>query len=686
MKSAGTFGSSSCVARRWLAGGLALVMLWAEPAGAVIHQGLATTAAGMPVAGATFTATIDDGEYSSLQWDRVRRRCSHPSWGELFEQSHLTYQLQAEIPLAEALRFRGDFLSTYEGTTGSKLSRIETGIQWDQAWTSGLNASRYALRSDWTIKTGLNYSWGGTNFGVIPYAGTADDKGRFQINTDYFSQLGGFTPQPGYKIRAMAGLKCEGALNYLPSDGPSLQSTFQYYEPCDNICWYKYGQSFNIGDACSWIQLPPSVIPVQHVTGAAAGAGGDAMASQWAFKKLGLPLNLPWDRLAPVTVAVIDSGLDYRHPAFKPDNLWTNPEPGFDPLYPDDVMGWNYILGHNNPWDDIGHGTFVAGLILAVNPRARIMPIKVMDGFGGGLNSDIGAAVIYAVERGARVINLSVGTKGLSQLHQDVVDYARSRGVVIVTAAGNEGENVDAYTPGGVKGVLSVAALDQNDKKPNFGNWGQNVSLAAPGVDIVSWRARNSDFVLVVTGGKDYKPGANINPSDRWLYQASGTSFAAPFVTGAAALLFALNPNLTGRQVERMLVESADDVEVPGWDQITGAGRLNIARAALSNPNASLVAKVARIEPGQVGGQPAVQVFGTADGTTLKSYQVQLGRGEAPTSWKTVAVQADKSVEDGLLAAFPQREITARGKWSVRVIVQDASGRTREARGSLDIQ
>ena len=69
-----------------------------------------------------------------------------------------------------------------------------------------------------------------------------------------------------------------------------------------------------------------------------------------------------------ITVAVIDSGLDYRHPAFKPENLWTNPEPGFDPIYPDDVMGWNYILGHNNPWDDIGHGTFVAGLILAVNP------------------------------------------------------------------------------------------------------------------------------------------------------------------------------------------------------------------------------------------------------------------------------------------------------------------------------
>ena len=521
--------------------------------------------------------------------------------------------------------------------------------------------------------------------GGSPITGRADSNGNFQIDTDAVAQLGGQPAQAGDQFRVMAGFRCQGAMNILPSTGPAQQLNYNYNYWCGKWCALKFGNLFSGADDCSGIQLPPAVMTAQAATPAPVARGADPMASQWAFKKLGLPLKLPWDRLAPITVAVIDSGLDYRHPAFKPENLWTNPEPGFDPIYPADVLGWNYILGHNNPWDDIGHGTFVAGLILAVNPRARIMPIKVMDGFGGGLNSDIGAAVIYAVDRGARVINLSVGTKGLSLLHQDVVDYARARGVVLVAAAGNEGESVDAYTPAGVRGVLSVAALDQNDKKPGFGNWGQNVSLAAPGVDIVSWRARNSDFVLVVTGGKDYKAGDNIVANDRWLYRASGTSFAAPFVAGAAALLFALNPNLTGGQVERMLVESADDVEVPGWDQITGAGRLNIARAALSNPNVALVAKVARIEPGQVGGQPAVQVFGTADGTLLKSYQVQIGRGETPSSWKTVAVQADKPVEGGLLAAFPLREITARGKWSVRVVVQDTAGRTREARGSLDI-
>jgi subtilisin family serine protease len=678
---------------RTLAVVLTLLLLWTGPASAVVVPGHALDATGQSVPNAQFTAVLDNGEMSALQVtrDRARRRfsCLHPTLGFAIEAQYVNGQIQpppTQITPAQAAQIYSQLGDIFQRNTGSTLSRVETGVQLDEWRTSGLNAARWAVTERWGWNVQAGFNWNPGDYGGSPITGFADSAGRFQVDTNQLSQLGNSTYNTGDTLRIMAGLRAEGAIQYF-QDVQSYVDQFKYFEPCKNVCWLNYGYVQTEPDAVSQIQLPPSVIPVQHTSSTSSpAAGGDPMADQWAFKKLGLPLQLPWERLAPVTVAVIDSGLDYRHPAFKPANLWVNPDPGFDPSYPDDAMGWNYILGHNNPWDDIGHGTFVAGLILAVNPRVRILPIKVMDGFGGGLNSDIGAAVIYAVERGARVINLSVGTtKGLSKLHQSVVDYARSRGVVLVAAAGNEGESIDTYSPGGVKGVLSVAALDQNDKKPPFGNWGQNVALAAPGVDIVSWRARNSDFVLIASGGKSYKAGDAIVPANRWLYRASGTSFAAPFVAGAAALLFSLNPNLTGRQVERMLVESADDVEVPGWDQITGAGRLNIVRAALANPNVALVAKVARIAPGQVAGQPAVQVFGTAEGTLLKSYQVQIGRGEAPTSWKTVATQTDKTVEDGLLAAFPLREITARGKWSVRVIVQDAGGRTREARGTLDI-
>jgi subtilisin family serine protease len=410
------------------------------------------------------------------------------------------------------------------------------------------------------------------------------------------------------------------------------------------------------------------------------------MASQPAFRKLGLPLALPWERLAPVTVAVIDSGLDYRHPAFKPEALWQNPKPGAPGTpYANDLFGWDFVGRHNNPKDDIGHGTFVTGIILAVNPKARIMPLRVMNGLGHGMNSAVNRAIVYAVDRGARVVNLSVGAKGVSALSQEVVDYARERGVLIVAAGGNEGLDTAQYTPAGLRGVLTVAGVDDNDKKPNFGNWGQHVALAAPGVNIVSWRAAWSDFVHVMTAGKE-PVAANVVGADRWLYRASGTSFAAPFVSGAASVLFALYPNLTAGQVARMLVESADDAEVPGWDQYTGAGRLNIARAVFADPNRYLTARIARIAPARQGAQTVVEVHGTADGNTLASYQVQLGQGESPTSWKTVAVEKDRRVVDGLVAAFPVREITARGKWSVRVIVQDTAGRVKEARGSLDVR
>jgi hypothetical protein len=676
--------------RRALAIVLTLLLLWTGSASAVVVPGQAVDASGKPVANAQFTAVVDNGELSHLEVEKDPSgkgfSCSHRKQRLVIEARYTRGDQPPppEITPDRAAQIYTQLREVWQRTSGLALDRVETGAQLDEWRTSGLNAARW-LTDDWAWQAGPRLNWNRAESGGSPISGLADASGRFGFDTDNFSQLGNPAYNTGDPVRIMAGLQGEGAVQYF-QDFQTYIDRYQYFEPCKSCCWLNYGQTYTEPDAVSRIQLPPSVIPAQHTgsPGPSVG-GGNPMADQWAFKKLGLPLQLPWERLAPVTVAVIDSGLDYRHPELRAANLWVNSDPGFDASYPDDVMGWNYILGHNNPWDDIGHGTFVAGLILAVNPRVRIMPIKVMDGFGGGLNSDIGAAVIYAVERGARVINLSVGTKGLSKLHQAVVDYARSRGVVLVAAAGNEGESIDAYSPGGVKGVLSVAALDQNDKKPAFGNWGQNVALAAPGVDIVSWRARNSDFVLIASGGKGYKAGDAIVAADRWLYRASGTSFAAPFVAGAAALLFSLNPNLTGRQVERMLVESADDVEVPGWDQITGAGRLNIVRAAFSNPNVALVAKIARIAPGQVAGQPAVQVFGTADGTTIKSYQVQIGRGEAPTSWKTVAVQADKAVEDGLLAAFPLREITARGKWSVRVIVQDAGGRTREARGTLDI-
>jgi hypothetical protein len=419
--------------------------------------------------------------------------------------------------------------------------------------------------------------------------------------------------------------------------------------------------------------------------GAAADRPGEIEA-QWALRKIGLPVNLARERLQPVTVAVIDSGLDWAHPHLAPENIWRNPAPGAEAEFRDDQLGWNFVGKNNEPWDDFGHGTFVTGLIVAVNPAARIMALKVLDEFGGTWASAVAQAIEYAVNRGARVINVSIGGDGLSPMVQDAVDYARGRGAVVVVAGGNGGKNVGGWGPANLRGVLAVAATDGSDRRAAFGNWGQQVALAAPGVDLVSLRARGSDFLLVASGGKDYTAGANITGRDRWLFRASGTSFSAPLVAGAASLLLARDANLTNRQVERMLVESADDLEIPGWDQFTGVGRLNVARALQADPNYHLTARVSRVSPVQERGQVVIQVVGTVQGSRLQRYEVQLGQGAEPTRWKTVLTERDRAVSDALLGTISLREITARGQWTIRLLAHDATGKTREARGSLNVQ
>jgi len=427
--------------------------------------------------------------------------------------------------------------------------------------------------------------------------------------------------------------------------------------------------------------------PVAAQMAAAAPVSGQEFATQWAFKKLGLPLALPPDQLAPTVVAVIDTGLDYVHPLLPPYNLWLNPEPGDGRQgFADDFIGWNFFNGNNNPWDDNGHGTFVAGLIVGVNPAARIMPLKVAHRFGAALASNITRAIIYAVDNGARVINISLGSEGQTPVEQAALDYAYARGVLVVVAAGNEGGDTKKFGPAGMRHAFAVTATEPNGHRAPFDNWGQEVAMAAPGVDIISWRARRTDLILVVGADPNYKPEANFVGQARQLYRATGTSFAAPLVAGAASLLWSRDPNLTIEQVKRMLLESADDIEVPGWDQYTGAGELNIAKALQADPNYFLAAQVAKVQVRQQGGQTVIQVEGTAEGTHFKAYTVQIGQGPSPQQWKTVAPDASTPVHGGLLATFPVRELTARGEWSLRVLATDTRGKTREGRGSLTVQ
>jgi subtilisin family serine protease len=169
-------------------------------------------------------------------------------------------------------------------------------------------------------------------------------------------------------------------------------------------------------------------------------------------------------------------------------------------------FGRNFTNNSDNPMDDVGHGTHVAGTIAAtgnngigiigVAPKVKIMALKAFTA-EGGLNEAIKDAIKYAVDNGAHVINNSWGPGGRlerNQLVESMIDYAISKGIVVVFAAGNNNDNIRHYAPANHPGVISVAATDENDAKADYSNYGDLVTVAAPGSNILSLEMQTSDY------------------------------------------------------------------------------------------------------------------------------------------------------------------------------------------------
>lgn len=284
-------------------------------------------------------------------------------------------------------------------------------------------------------------------------------------------------------------------------------------------------------------------------------------------------------RGAGVIVAVIDTGIDRLHPDIK-DHIWTDTgevpsdqvDNDGDGLV-DDVFGWNFLTNNNNTTEQpgnpqssvAGHGTFIAGLISLVAPEAKIMPIGAFSTDGVSDAFTVAQGIKYAVDHGARVINLSFGTTEDSTILHDAVAYAQQRGVLLVAAVGNENKSNSAgpqFPANWDLEVMGVAALDSNNRKAAFSNFGNNVSVSAPGVNIVS-----------------LYPGTNDTP-DYAIW--SGTSFAAPLATAEAALIFENNP--TRQDVRSIIENTATSVndDNPSFKDKLGKGRIDPLKALQS--------------------------------------------------------------------------------------------------------
>jgi len=276
-------------------------------------------------------------------------------------------------------------------------------------------------------------------------------------------------------------------------------------------------------------------------------------------------------------VAVVDSGVDYNHQVFTGAGaIWTNSgeiaNNGVDDDgngYIDDVRGWNFYSNSNNPMDDASHGTHVAGIVLGAtqdifaSPRdsakVQIMPLKFLGADGSGSTSDAVSAIYYAVRMGANVINNSWGGGGYSQSLHEALTYAYNHKVVIVSAAGNYGNNNDSTNmyPANypIPGQISVAASNDYDNLAGFSNYGvSSVHVAAPGVSILS-----------SVPGNQYK-------------YLSGTSMATPFVAGVAALVLREAPNLTGYQVRSLISNSVTYVSTMAA-KVQSQGRVSASAA-----------------------------------------------------------------------------------------------------------
>lgn len=329
--------------------------------------------------------------------------------------------------------------------------------------------------------------------------------------------------------------------------------------------------------------------------------------NQWYLKKINA--QEAWNTIresSHVIVAVIDSGVQITHPDLQ-DNIWINNKEiignkidddknGFI----DDVNGWDFVNNVSDPspkfsegFTEAGvmHGTIVAGVIGAsgnnaagitgVTWKAQIMPLKVLNDAGEGDTAKVVSAIDYAIKNGADIINLSFVGFGYSQALEESIGRAYDAGVIVVAAAGNEQADGTGYdlnkTPmypachdgsSGQNYIIGVAATDTLDQKASFSSYGTKcIDLSAPGISIYSTAI--------------YDPSKRIdNKVFNKYYDGfwSGTSMAAPMVSGALALIKELNPRLTSDELTSVILNNSDNINKlnPNYIGLLGKGRLNI--------------------------------------------------------------------------------------------------------------
>ncbi|MFZ1290661.1 MAG: S8 family peptidase, partial [Melioribacteraceae bacterium] len=369
-------------------------------------------------------------------------------------------------------------------------------------------------------------------------------------------------------------------------------------------------------------------------------------SQQWGLQNINA--EKAWDYIPQnsekIILALIDTGIDYLHPDLKNQIFQNVGEIGVDENgndkssnkidddqngFVDDFSGWDFVNKSNiypaeinydftewdnNPFDEHGHGTNIAGIIGAehnsfgiagVNPKIQIMNLRAFDKNGNGEEDAAASAIIYAVSMGAKVINMSWGDSEYSQVLKDVIDFAYSNGVVLVGSSGNSGSNLPHY-PSGFSNVISVGAIQSNETSASFSNYGSTIDLVAPGSQIITTNLNNSYKVV------------------------SGTSVSTPFVSAAASILLSYN-DFNNEEIKQALKTTCKDLGEVGWDEKYGAGSLDLEKTLKL-----LIPSEIKINFPQndfTTSEDKININISCITSNFKNYNLQYGIGYNPTSW-----------------------------------------------------
>ena len=393
-----------------------------------------------------------------------------------------------------------------------------------------------------------------------------------------------------------------------------------------------------------------------------------------------------------IVVGLIDTGIDYLHPDLK-KNIYINSSEdinkngildagdidGIDEDgngFIDDVIGWDftdrqgfpfdttagdYLNWDNNPNDENGHGTNVAGIIAAESnnrigiagaaPNIRILNIRAFDPTGNGEEDDVAAAILYAVKMKAKVINMSFGDDSFSMILKDVVKYAYTQNLVLVGSSGNSSSDLPHY-PSSYSEVISVGASTKEDYIASFSNTGSTIDLVAPGVDIFTTSLKDSY--------------SNV----------SGTSAAAPFVSAASALILSLK-NFYPEEVKQILKSTSDDLPPEGWDLQSGAGRLNINNA-LSVIAPSIV-KINYPNQDYATNKDTLNISATILSPYFLRYELDYGSGFNPQTWHTLLNDQKNQFVNKIIYSLNLKNL-ADTVYTLRLLVQMNNGGSTEER------